>query len=198
VLRVVYPWRGGGHLIGYLELGKEFIDIAQIMHGLLNAEMIVSIEKNLLDRGVWEKALQKYGKTASWDEFPSVVIMDKTIQDIPPALSHVLFAQAGKHQDHSFTTPSNGRVFQVIIQALKGLNNQQLGDLIVLRDVSSTASASRNCIIHFRFRHLRDHRRYPDTLFLFFSEQAQAHREQTRAGKGFGHGVGTVEIGVSG
>src|SRR5260221_6373877 len=49
-LRVVYPWRDGGELLGYLELGTEFETVARRVHELLHVDLIALVEKRLLDR----------------------------------------------------------------------------------------------------------------------------------------------------
>src|SRR5215213_3606107 len=147
VLRVVFPWYIDGRLIGYLELGKEFADIARKIHEQQGVNVIVAVDKKFLDRKQWEKSLQKSKITASWDEFPSVVIMEKTIKEVPEPITRYFSDEGDQHNNGNFPISWNGRAFDVITYPLKGVSGKVLGDLVVLRDTTDSVNASRNSML---------------------------------------------------
>jgi signal transduction histidine kinase len=139
VLRTVVPWRSGGHLIGYLEMGKELTNVAQNMHGLLQAHVIVSVYKKFLDRAQWEKNKPQIGSHIEWDQFPNTVVMDKDISEIPTELVTYLKGSPITGTQGTFTLSSHNKVTQVTLVPLTDLSGRTLGDLIIARDVSASA-----------------------------------------------------------
>lgn len=147
VLRVVFPWRVNGQLIGYLELGKEFADIARKIHEQQGVDIIVAVDKSFLDRKQWEKSIQKSKVTASWDEFPTAVVIEKTIQEVPAPITRYFLETGDKYGEGNFQISWNSRAFDVISNPLKGVSGKVLGELIVLRDTTAAVNASRNSVL---------------------------------------------------
>ena len=52
-LRFVAPWLHAGELLGYLELGIELEDVMQRVHDLIDGNVLVTMDKQLLDRDKW-------------------------------------------------------------------------------------------------------------------------------------------------
>jgi hypothetical protein len=86
VLRVVLPWNDGDERVGYLEMGKEFIDIARTVRQNHRIDVIVALDKRQLDRVQWERSVRALGRTVSWTRYPDVVVGDQTVGDIPLVL----------------------------------------------------------------------------------------------------------------
>lgn len=57
-LRTVHPWRVGGKLAGYLELGGEIEHITAELSKILNAEVVMTIDKKYLNRTSGEGGLK--------------------------------------------------------------------------------------------------------------------------------------------
>jgi signal transduction histidine kinase/CheY-like chemotaxis protein len=147
VYRLVVPWMSGQELIGYLELGKEYEEIARQLHARHGVHLIVAVDKKLLNREVWAKALRKYKRTGNWDQYPSVVIMEKTLDPLPEPLTR-LFEQFGSDEtDGRSSLQWRGQHYDVVMQALKGIDGSVIGKLVVLRDTTEAVLASRNAIL---------------------------------------------------
>jgi C4-dicarboxylate-specific signal transduction histidine kinase len=142
VLRVVSPWRYEGELLGYVELGVEFEDIVKHLHGLLEADFIVAVDKQFLDHEQWNKALAKSHRQGSWDQFPDAVVMDKTMDLIPPPVAtHLLTPQSFSHRTNTVAA-WNDRALQMVFLPLEDVSGRKLGQLIVLKDITNSTRAA--------------------------------------------------------
>ena len=140
-LRVVYPWRRGERLLGYVELGTEFETVAQRVGELLGVELVVTIDKRLLNRAHWERRNQKLGRQSAWGDFPDVVVIDKTVGAIPAELAHYL--AAGPPADGQATIDDDdGAVTQVVFLPLSDVAGHALGHLVVLRDLTAITAGT--------------------------------------------------------
>jgi len=147
VKRLVFPWVSGGELIGYVELGKEFEDIAESVHGKLDVDIIVAVDKKHLDREVWEKALQSHEEhDVSWDQFPASVVMDKTVATIPEPVARMLTERRQDDMQGDYEVAWNQRTLQVIFLPLRDVRGMRLGHLVVLRDVTQAVADARRAM----------------------------------------------------
>ncbi|NEP78699.1 MAG: hypothetical protein F6K39_11255 [Okeania sp. SIO3B3] len=160
VLRLVYPWRSNfaetsvvnlfadsstGELLGYLELGIEFEDIARRVHDVLDVELIVAVDKAYLNQQRWAARNQKLGRQSDWDEFTDHVIIDQTISDIPVKVSDAI-----EHLDSEtkgFRINDNGQTHQITSFPFNDINGQELGYVIALKDISADVQQARQSII---------------------------------------------------
>jgi PAS domain S-box-containing protein len=142
VLRVVMPWRDNGELLGYLELGMEFKEITKDLHGLLDVDFVVAVDKKLVSREQWTKAVQASDKKESWDQFPDAVIIDRTVQVLPGPI--VKFLSSGSRPKEMAKVVSwNGKVAQMILLHLEDAGGRGFGELFVIRDVSDSVAQAR-------------------------------------------------------
>ena len=146
VLRVVSPWRHDGRLLGYLELGVEFEDMIRPVHGLLKVDFIVAVYKEFLDRAQWDRALKTYGRKASWDQFPSAVVIDKTLDAIPPPITRHL--SDIRHEAHGTNriVPWDDRKLLLVFLPLTDMSGKTLGELVVLRDITAPFAEARSAV----------------------------------------------------
>ena len=140
-LRVVLPVFEDATLIGYLELGKEIEDILGEIteeHGL---ELAVSIPKNMLDRNQWEAGMAMLGREADWDRFPKDALIYSSLPRFPTEFDR--FVDELGHVDHEVTaeTVFDGRSWRVLIAPLSDVSGNEVGDLIVLHDISAEKAA---------------------------------------------------------
>lgn len=96
VHRGVQPWIKDGEVLGYIELGKEFQNIVEDLNETLRTELFVVVDKQKLNRKVWEKELADHHRAGDWDEFPSVVVMDRTTNETPEVVKDILGSPAGE------------------------------------------------------------------------------------------------------
>jgi signal transduction histidine kinase len=139
-LRVVYPWISEGEVIGYLEMGIEFEDIMNNIKSNLHADIFVAIDKGYFDRAKWEEAQKQRRFPVPWDEFPSVVVLSRTTLAIPPPVTAYLGKLGPQHVRRSFEISWDGKVAQTVIVPFSNLRHQELGELIVVRDITASAA----------------------------------------------------------
>ncbi len=78
-LRVVYPWKIRGQLIGYIELGQEYDHILQELHSITGTDFAVVLNKTNLDRPLWEHGMSLLGRPADWDGLADWVVSNQTV-----------------------------------------------------------------------------------------------------------------------
>lgn len=76
-IRVVRPWRVGGRVIGYLELGIDLHTFLNQLRSLRYQEYGVMLVKQWLDRDAWGREKGARG----WNDFPDLVVADTTGND---------------------------------------------------------------------------------------------------------------------
>ena len=161
VLRVVYPWRSHdaslgdsnglkiseqGELLGYLELGIEFEEIAQNVHQLLDVDLIIAVKKQFLDRESCEAKRQKNGQMLNWDQFPNVVILNQTTTALPEAVEQVI-TELPDLQNYQLTISQQNTTTQVIFLPLIDIEQKNLGSVVVLKDISNLILSARQSLI---------------------------------------------------
>jgi signal transduction histidine kinase len=147
-LRVVSPWRVGGQLLGYLELGIEYENLVRFVHARLNqnVDFIVAIDKKFLDRNVWQTARLARNEPDDWDRYPSVVILNKSVKIVPePVLQHlaepiISMNRAGQ------VVEEKGKSWQLVYLPMVEVDGRAIGQLIVLQDVTTAVAQARNAI----------------------------------------------------
>jgi signal transduction histidine kinase len=144
-LRVVYPWESKGEVIGYLEMGIEFEDIMQSIKNFLDVNIFVAINKSYFDRAKWEESQAKTPQPVAWDEFPVVVVLSRTAA-IPAPIVAYLGALKEQHSKRAFEIAWDGQVAQTVVVPFANLRGQQLGELVVVRDITDGAIGRRQAI----------------------------------------------------
>jgi len=142
VQRVVFPWIADGELIGFVELGKEFEDIAENVHAILGLEILVAVDKQFLDRAQWARGLARHGRRGEWDEFAASVVMNRTIDAIPAPVVELLAADKldGGAEDRQVV--ADGHTLQMASLPLTDVRGVRLGRIIAIRDVSESVAAA--------------------------------------------------------
>jgi hypothetical protein len=146
-LRVVYPWVSEGEVIGYLEMGIEFEDIMQSIKKYLDVDVFVAIDKGYFDRAKWDEAQKQREYPVSWDEFPSVVVLSRTTPETPSPIKDYFAKLTDRHVQRTFEIAWNGQVAQTIVVPFSNLRQQQLGELVVVRDITASAMQRQRVII---------------------------------------------------
>ncbi len=161
VLRVVYPWRsdypnrrdsnlfenpGEGELIGYLELGIKFQDIAEQVHQLLEVDLIIAVQKKFLNSHSLYEINQSNQIKDDWNNFSDFVIMNQTIVTIPEAISQAITSVPTLKNDQ-FTVSQDFETIQVIFLPLIDIEGRNLGQIVILKDISSLVVSAHQSLI---------------------------------------------------
>tara|TARA_R110002095_G_scaffold163200_1_gene141355 strand:+ start:20190 stop:22148 length:1959 start_codon:yes stop_codon:yes gene_type:complete len=142
-LRVVQPWLVDGKLVGYIELGEEIEHITPKLSEVLGVQVVLAIEKRCLDRTQWERGLTILGQTGNWDQLANFVIIDQTIKTIPPALLSQIDSGKRENTPVSLTDSSTRKIYRGEIMPLMDASNQQVGSLVVLKDITQLVTKLR-------------------------------------------------------
>jgi PAS domain S-box-containing protein len=135
-LRVVEPWYDGQRLIGYVELGEEIEHITRKLHHVLGVEIYVVIEKKYLDRANWESGMRMLGRDATWNRFPSVVMVDQTLEEFPEPLAGFLAEEHHTSMKTGVDTLFNNRHYRSRFIHLNDASGRGVGDMVVMTDVT--------------------------------------------------------------
>jgi PAS domain S-box-containing protein len=145
-LRVVYPWFNNGELLGYLEMGIEFEELVHNINALLGADVFVAIDKKFFDRAKWDEAQRGKDHPVDWNEFESVLVLSRT-SEIPLPVREHLAGLRERHERLTFETAWDRTVAQAIVLPFNDLRGRQLGELVVLRDVTDAAAVRHRSVI---------------------------------------------------
>jgi class 3 adenylate cyclase/ActR/RegA family two-component response regulator len=142
-LRLVYPWRINGSVIGYIELGKEIEHITLALKKIWGVELFFLIKKSFLNREDWEEGLRMMGRVGDWTEFSHFVIIDKTMPTIPKAFKKLepLLSHSKDELKTLFNLTLNHKRYSGGFVHLIDAGHRKLGDIFVLNDVSKQEMA---------------------------------------------------------
>jgi len=146
-LRVVYPWRIDGDLVGYIELGEEIEHITKRLNNILNVDLIFTINKSHLEQIKWEEGLMMMGKTGRWDMFEDNVVINHSFKTIPEEVINYIRIYK-QNQDIAKPQISIGkRILQVKFMKLIDVGNQAIGEIIVFNDITNNINKLRSFMI---------------------------------------------------
>ena len=143
-LRVVHPVFEGGRLAGYVELGKEIADVLQSLRFQSDSQLAVTIRKEHLNRQAWEEGMRLIGRDADWNRLPHSAVIYASQGRLPDAFSPMADHDAagtrpngGADREIAF----NGKNWRVSATPLKDASGADVGDLLVMRDVTAEVAA---------------------------------------------------------
>ncbi len=135
-LRVVEPLYDGEQLIGYVELGEEIHHIIRELKEIFGIEIYVVIEKRYLDRANWESGMRMLGREAIWERFPSVVMIDYTLDVFPERLAGFLDEEQLTSTKTDVDVSLNDRRYRSRFIHMKDAGGRGVGDMVVMTDVT--------------------------------------------------------------
>ena len=138
-LRLVYPWRINGELIGYIELGKEIEHITVAINKTLDVELFFAINKSFLNRTDWEEGLRMMGHNGDWNQFSDIVMIYKTMPIVPPTL-HKFINESMSHEHlvNIFDVTIDNKQYRGGFIPIFDAGKRDIGDIIVLNDISKS------------------------------------------------------------
>ena len=148
-LRVVHPWRINGQINGYIEMGEEIDHVIEKLHNILKVELYVSIYKEFLKEENWKAGMRLLNRQSDWDVSPYAVIVSQTLKNIPKSLN--IFLEKGKHEYMEMATDLKLSIdqlkYRVGVVPLFDAGDREVGDIIILYDVTDQLSSFRKSIM---------------------------------------------------
>lgn len=142
-LRIVLPWYDGNRLIGYLELGEEIDSIAEEVHRILGADILVLVSDRVLDLQRWETGREMLGHQSDWRRFGSSVVVGRAMKKIPQALINVL-EQEDRTDEGILRFVEDDRSLYVAFLPLTDVSGGNVGNLVVVQDVTGQQQGFRD------------------------------------------------------
>jgi two-component sensor histidine kinase len=145
---VVQPFYDEKGLIGYLELGEEIDHLIHKVRKITGTELLIVINKKYLNREDWESGMKMLGRNAYWNQFPDKVITAQTLEELPDGILDDLVKQGHKH-DTSFEVEKflkDKRSFRYVLTPLFDVSGTEVGDIVIILDVTESIAIARNSI----------------------------------------------------
>lgn len=147
-LRVVRPVFEDGHLLGYLEIGKEIEEVLSRIVEFQGMEKILAIRKDALDRRRWEEGMALLGREADWDCLPGHAVFYASIP--MPAEAEGLIGGDRHGHGHAEALDEirfDDKVWRAMTQALADTSGREIGELLLLHDVTDIKTAHRRLMV---------------------------------------------------
>lgn len=147
-LRVIAPVYEGKILLGYVELSKEIEDVFRSILTNSKVDLAVTINKHHLERSSFEDGMRLLGREVNWDKFPLDVLIFSSYGELPQELEQTIKEHHLHHEIHKQTlqmVSHTNRTLNLSISPMKDVSGKEIGDLIVINDIS----ASKNEFISF-------------------------------------------------
>ena len=137
-LRVVAPWRDvEGHLIGFIEVGRDVEPLIDSLRRVLGVEILVLVHKELLDRDRWEEGERMAGRQRSWDELASSVAVVQTLQTVPMPIG-LMIEDGSRSREVTVALDNKKRhTYVFTVRPLSDIGSRQIGEIVVLMDISA-------------------------------------------------------------
>ena len=145
-LRVVYPWRINGEIVGYIELGEEIQHITAELKDIMANEFIFVIKKEFLDRARWEEGLVMMNKVGNWDQFSDCVIIDSTIKNDLSEINTAIKEHYVSHDQVLFNLSTDHDYLGGFVP-LCDVGGNNVGEIIVLSDITAELASGRLLLI---------------------------------------------------
>ncbi|MBF0419872.1 MAG: PAS domain S-box protein [Magnetococcales bacterium] len=134
VIRVVEPWVVDGHLVGYLEIGKELAKVLEAVNATLHTDIYLFIDKNYLSKDPWRAWMATQGRGDDWDRFADFVSAEGFKHNFPPMLDTLV------HEDHvgvgtfllDRPDSDNDLHFHYFIRPVLDVENRRVAKMIAL------------------------------------------------------------------
>jgi len=141
-LRVVYPWRIDGEILGYIELGEEIAHTFPEIAEITETQLCMILDKANLDRESWQQRPRRLFGADAWETLDNYTVVDSTDTSIPENMKRCLatFERTG-NPDLRLKLDLDEKQYQGGLVPLKNLRNKQVGYLVVLRDVTADMRA---------------------------------------------------------
>ncbi len=133
-LRVVSPWSENGNLIGFIEIGKDLENFTRQLSSALNADIIFTVNKNIVsekDMKIWKEKLLKNNYH---DSLRNYQIIDSTIQKLSPKLKELLNSN---NNTENVEIKNFENKYHVNSEQFYDINNKEVGKLYVLVDTTT-------------------------------------------------------------
>ena len=144
--RMVYPWFVDSELIGYIEMGIEIHPILEQIKEISKSDILVTLNKSLLNQELWEMSRDERKSSAPWDLIDERVVSSSTLTASAHDLRRLYDASEMKGP---FTGPLSigNKSYRSGRFPITDAREQEIGYLIMIVDVTERAEIFRTFIL---------------------------------------------------
>jgi signal transduction histidine kinase len=146
-LRLVQPWRIDSELVGYIEFGKNIDGIMSMLKHVLNVELVVAVDKSLLDRAGWEEGMKTLGREENWDLLPRFVVNDHTFGPTADCLLTSGIPSFDGRENGLFERTIDGKRYRGGTIILSDAADRPVGRVAVLCDIGAERASLRLLLV---------------------------------------------------
>lgn len=139
----------GGVNVGFVQFGQDINAVLQDLRKIYGLHFFVAVNKSLIERTAWQDRQKRVGRERVWPEEGDGVFIAATLPSIPTALANSAKASRDLESWPKFVqlVASTGRrKHQVGMLPLHDVTGQEVGSLIVLRDVAAHTENIRDTV----------------------------------------------------
>ncbi len=145
-LRVVFPWYIDNKLVGLIELGEEIEHLTPDLKNILNAELVILVDKKLVSFESWKIGRIASGKLGDWDQFKSSLVIDKSMPQLPGQLTNLI----NNHTNSELIKINHkDTIYHIGNTALIDIAGNEVGKTFLLRDITNEENELTSFIISF-------------------------------------------------
>lgn len=133
-LRVVYPWKVDGKLVGYIELGEEIEHVPSVLKDSTEIDTILLINKKFINKKKWAVGQKMLNRNDLWDQFANYIIISNTIS-IPNLKLQKDYGHDHKH-DPDHERVYNGENYYQSHVPLKDAAGDNVGRMVMLQNTT--------------------------------------------------------------
>lgn len=136
-LRAVSPWRdAGGQLLGFIELGIEMEQAIAQLPNLAGADLLMLVDKRLLDRDRWQAGRPERRTAADWERYAGHVMVGATRNVDPQQLAESTLRSLLDGTQERLEVDFAGRTLVLDRLPLADAGRQPVGLLLVMTDLT--------------------------------------------------------------
>ncbi|MCP4153883.1 MAG: PAS domain S-box protein [bacterium] len=144
--RVVKPFFDGETLAGYLELGKEIKETLAGIHKTNGIEIAVTIHKTKLQQNPGKTSRTMTGSNNHRERFPHSVLLYSSLP-FPAECNRFVGEERHTHNALTARAEFDGKSWSVLLTPLFDVSGAEVGDLIILKDISATLAMSGRALV---------------------------------------------------
>ncbi len=144
--RMVYPWFVNSELIGYIEMGIEIHPLLEQIKEISKSDILVMLNKELLNRELWEISRKERSSSAAWDLIEKSVVSSSTFAVSDHDLRR-LYDTSEMKTPFARSLTINDRLYRSGRFPISDASQQEIGHLIMIVDVTERAEVFRTFIL---------------------------------------------------
>lgn len=142
-LRVVFPWRVGNRLIGYVELGEEIEHLLDRTRAMTGVDLYVGIDKKHLSKNNWRAGVAMLGRQTDWDLLRDRVVTYQPDRPLSVAMRELL-GQGKSDPMQMVRVVDQDQIMQARAMPLSDVAGREVGQLLLVRDITRLVDNNRH------------------------------------------------------